>query len=289
MINRKVFCKSGPRVISYGQSNTVEQSVFSISSNSLPARWLVQAALFQEQEALLPRRAMSVKILSTAEELEGCSWPTCSKQPRLVDCRIGVVNKLDRRRRRRVAPSAHCAVSVKNGRVSVHPSVCPIDRQQQRRAADLLLRSGAGSRYRSYSCHWQAGRVNFGPTVRRSDILVPYGPQCYIGQCAESERAVEILPCRSVGSSTQCYGRHGPVIESGPAYESRRLNHRLTCSEFYDPETSTPSEACQWRRQQTRVMPNSHHLFVSRPLRRCELDFRQLKTVADRNFEVWTR
>ena len=29
-------------------------------------------------------------------------WPTCSKQPRLVDCRIGVVNKLDRRRRRRV-------------------------------------------------------------------------------------------------------------------------------------------------------------------------------------------
>ena len=35
-------------------------------------------------------------------ELEGYSWPTCSKQPRLVDCRIGVVNKLDRRRRRRV-------------------------------------------------------------------------------------------------------------------------------------------------------------------------------------------
>jgi len=94
------------------------------------------------------------------------------------------------------------------------------------------------------------------------------------------------LPCRSVGSSMQCYGRHGPVIESGPAYESRRLNHRLTCSEFYDPETSPPSEACQWRRQQTRVMPNSHHLFVSRTLRRCELDFRQLKTVADRNLSL---
>ena len=60
-------------------------------------------------------RALSVKILSiTVEtscttnpqqikvmELEGYSWPTCSKQPRLVDCRIdlGVVNKLDRRRR----------------------------------------------------------------------------------------------------------------------------------------------------------------------------------------------
>ena len=28
-------------------------------------------------------------------ELEGYSWATCSKQPRLVDCRMGVVNKLD--------------------------------------------------------------------------------------------------------------------------------------------------------------------------------------------------
>jgi len=58
------------------------------------------------------RRA--VKLLSTIEtscttnpqqnavmKLEGCSSLTCSKQPRLVDCRIGVVNKLDRRRRRR--------------------------------------------------------------------------------------------------------------------------------------------------------------------------------------------
>ena len=27
------------------------------------------------------------------------SWSTCNKEPRLVDCRIGVVNKLDRRRR----------------------------------------------------------------------------------------------------------------------------------------------------------------------------------------------
>ena len=32
-------------------------------------------------------------------ELEGYSSSTCSTQPRLVDCRIGVVNKLDRRRR----------------------------------------------------------------------------------------------------------------------------------------------------------------------------------------------
>jgi len=62
----------------------------------------------------VPRRAMSVQILSTVEkigttnpqqvavmELEGYSCWTCRKQPRLVDCRIGVVNKLDRRRRRR--------------------------------------------------------------------------------------------------------------------------------------------------------------------------------------------
>jgi len=54
---------------------------------------------------------MSVEILSTVEtscttnaeqiaimKLEGYSSPTCGKQPRLVDCRIGVVNKLDRRR-----------------------------------------------------------------------------------------------------------------------------------------------------------------------------------------------
>jgi len=32
-------------------------------------------------------------------ELEGYSWTTCSKQPRLIDCRIGVVNKLDHRDR----------------------------------------------------------------------------------------------------------------------------------------------------------------------------------------------
>jgi len=33
--------------------------------------------------------------------------------------------------------------------MSVRPYVCPVDRQQQRRPAGLLLRSGAGSRYRS--------------------------------------------------------------------------------------------------------------------------------------------
>jgi len=55
--------------------------------------------------------AMSVKIWSTVEtscttnpqqiavmELKGYSWPICSEQPRLVDCRIGVANKPQRRR-----------------------------------------------------------------------------------------------------------------------------------------------------------------------------------------------
>ena len=60
------------------------------------------------------RRAMSVKISLTVEtccttstqqiaviELEVYSWSTCCERPRLVDCRIGVVNEFDRRRRRR--------------------------------------------------------------------------------------------------------------------------------------------------------------------------------------------
>jgi len=75
-------------------------------------------APFAPESSTLATRLLShpnmIKILSTVEtscttnpqqiaamELEGYSWSTCSKQPRLVDCRIGVVNKLDRRRRRR--------------------------------------------------------------------------------------------------------------------------------------------------------------------------------------------
>jgi len=50
---------------------------------------------------------------------------------------------------------------------SVRLSVCPDDRQQQRRPAGLLLRSGAGSRYRSIvaAAARHVGRVNFDPTV----------------------------------------------------------------------------------------------------------------------------
>jgi len=60
------------------------------------------------------RRDTSVNVLTTVEtscaknpeqielvELECYRSPTCRKQPRLIECRIGVVNKLDRRRRQR--------------------------------------------------------------------------------------------------------------------------------------------------------------------------------------------
>jgi len=52
--------------------------------------------------------------------------------------------------------------------------VCPVDRQ--RRPAGLLLRSGAGSKYRSIAAAAarHAGRVNVGPTIRRSSV----GPTC---------------------------------------------------------------------------------------------------------------
>ena len=52
--------------------------------------------------------------------------------------------------------------------------VSPVDRQQQRRPAGLLLKSGAGSRYRVIAAATarRAGSVNFGPTVRKSNILV---------------------------------------------------------------------------------------------------------------------
>ena len=71
--------------------------------------WLVwrQAALIPQTDRATRRFSQNLvnstdKSATNRMELECYSWPTCSKQPRLVDCRIGVVNKLDRRRRRRV-------------------------------------------------------------------------------------------------------------------------------------------------------------------------------------------
>ena len=54
-------------------------------------------------------------------------------------------------------------------RLSVRPSVCPVDRQQ--RPAGLLLRSGAGSRYRSIAAA-AARHVNFGPIVAAKYIRI---------------------------------------------------------------------------------------------------------------------
>jgi len=57
-------------------------------------------------------------------ELEGYSWPTCSKQPQLVDCRIGVVNKLDRRhlhaQNQLVSASHFDTISACDGRTDRH-------------------------------------------------------------------------------------------------------------------------------------------------------------------------
>jgi len=60
---------------------------------------------------------------------------------------------------------------------SFRPSVCPVDRQQQRQPTGLLLRSGAGRRYqlRAAATARHADRVNFSQTVRRSNILVHTG------------------------------------------------------------------------------------------------------------------
>ena len=46
---------------------------------------------------------------------------------------------------------------LRDSRVFVRPSVCPVDRQQQRRAAGLLLIAGACSKYRSIAGTPEAG------------------------------------------------------------------------------------------------------------------------------------
>jgi len=64
-------------------------------------------------------------------------------------------------------------------------------------------------------------------------------------------------------------------------------------SEAYDCQSAAVTFCVVWFGR-VRVKANSHRharhdKSVSRPLRRCELDSRQLKTVADRKSEVWTR
>ena len=64
-------------------------------------------------------------------------------------------------------------------------------------------------------------------------------------------------------------------------------------SEAYDCQSAAVT-FCAVSFGRVRVKANSHRhaghdKSVSRPLRRCELDSRQLKTVADRKSEVWIR
>ena len=55
---------------------------------------------YVSQNLVNSRNNLYDKSATNRMELEGYSCRICMKQPRL-DCRIGVVNKLDRRRRRR--------------------------------------------------------------------------------------------------------------------------------------------------------------------------------------------
>jgi len=81
--------------------------------------------------------------------------------------------------------------------LSVRPSLSPMDRQQQRWLMGLLLRSGLGNGYRSTSAAAtrHARRVNFGPTVSRSNILV---------MCLLLADRMHLLPCLSVNNTRVC-------------------------------------------------------------------------------------
>ena len=57
-----------------------------------------------------------------------------------------------------------------NVRLSVRPSVYPFSVPEKARAAVAKPRSGG--RWALVDCMWHAGRVNFGLTVRRSNVLV---------------------------------------------------------------------------------------------------------------------
>ena len=71
------------------------------------------------------------------------------------------------------------------------------------RPAGLLLRSGAGSRYRSIAAAAarHAGRVNFGPTVRRSNILTDFLPERHYASAGTSHGPVSVSVCLSVSMS----------------------------------------------------------------------------------------
>ena len=58
-------------------------------------------ALCQSKSCQLYKQVVQQCTTNRSNGVRALQLTTCSKQPRLVDCRIGVVNKLDRPRRRR--------------------------------------------------------------------------------------------------------------------------------------------------------------------------------------------
>ena len=111
-------------------------------------------------------------------------------------------------------------------RLSICLSVCcPVDRQQQRRAAGLLLSSGVGRRDRSIASSAayrlsidirrrpaaarHAGRVNFGPTVRRSNtyFLFLFSIPCYSVNWPASFRPHVKTGCRIVSQFVSYHNR----------------------------------------------------------------------------------
>jgi len=144
-----------------------------------------------------PRDALSFKILSTVDtscttnpqevaviELEGYSWSTCNKQPRLIDCRIGVVNKLDRRRRRRILLttwSTYCGEIFKVQSLGQSPrgkypkffsdtigfdTTPACDRQTDEQTHDSIYRSSIASRGKTRWRNWR-GFLKFDPLQYR--------------------------------------------------------------------------------------------------------------------------
>ena len=75
----------------HGSTNPMNNCVADGPRDALSVETLPAAARNELYNRAATNQSNGVRGLQLAE-------PTCSKQPRLVDCRIGVVNKFDRRR-----------------------------------------------------------------------------------------------------------------------------------------------------------------------------------------------
>ena len=76
---------------------TMSLKILSLTETSRTIQY--NKSIYNAHMVSLRAESMARKICATNRmELEGYSWSTCSIQPRLVDCPIGVGNKLDHRR-----------------------------------------------------------------------------------------------------------------------------------------------------------------------------------------------